>query len=151
KGPIIVAIISGVLLFGLTAVLIDAWMLSGDFLGFLPDGTRATIERWHDIPPPAAGEDRVWTLQFVPYMLDERSDRWMIAGMALAALAMLFLVYRAEPEQAGGAYKFLMGGLRLGLILLTLIVFLGAAQLRFDRQSWPDVVVLIDTSRSMGE
>ena len=49
------------------------------------------------------------------------------------------------------AYKALLGALRVFLVLITMCVLLPQLQLRFDRQGWPDVVVLVDDSRSMGE
>ena len=45
----------------------------------------------------------------------------------------------------------LLAGLRLFLLLFVLFILLPQLQLRFDRQSWPDVVLIIDDSRSMGE
>jgi len=36
---------------GTFVLLHDAW--TGDFLGFLPDTMRRSVESWLDIPPPA--------------------------------------------------------------------------------------------------
>src|SRR5947209_16818480 len=42
-----------------------------------------------------------------------------------------------------------MGGLRLGVLALLLAVLLPQLKLYFERQGWPDVVILIDDSQSM--
>ena len=40
--------------------------------------------------------------------------------------------------------------MRLGLVALALVVLLPQVRLAFEREGWPDVVVVIDDSRSMG-
>lgn len=142
-------------LFGVVFVL-GAFVLvhaaqTGDFLGFLPDAWRAGIESLFGIPPPAPGEGTRWNLEFMPYLRDAASDPWLAGGIALAAAVLLYFVYQAEGVLAGPGYKALLAGLRLFLILVTLAVLLPQLQLRFDRQGWPDVVLLVDDSRSMGE
>src|SRR5439155_17409854 len=42
-------------------------------------------------------------------------------------------------------------GLRIGMVLLMLGVFLPQLRVVFERQSWPDIVILIDDSASMSE
>src|SRR5207245_1097255 len=92
-----------------------------------------------------------WSLEFLPYLRDAASDPWLAGGLALAAAALVFFVYRLEASTAAPAYKVLLGGLRIFLVLFVLAVLLPQLQLRFERQGWPDVVVLLDDSRSMGE
>ena len=40
--------------------------------------------------------------------------------------------------------------LRMGAFLLLLFVLLGQLQWAFDREGWPEVVIILDTSGSMG-
>jgi hypothetical protein len=149
-GPALVAALSGVLfLFGAFVLIHNAQ--TGDFLGFVPDSWRAAVESWLNVDPPEPGEGRRWDLDLKPFLRDSASDPWLVAGIALAAGLMLLLVYRVEGSQASAPYKFLLGGLRLFLVVLTLAFLLPQAKLHFDRQGWPDVVLLIDDSRSMGE
>jgi hypothetical protein len=123
----------------------------GDFLGFLPEGLRTGIERAIGVPPPTPGEGTHWDLEFQPFLHFFGNERWWAFGLALAAGVLIFFSYRAEGPTVPRLYKALLGGLRLFLVLLTLWVLLPQLQLHFDRQGWPDLVLLIDTSRSMGE
>jgi hypothetical protein len=148
--PGLVAMVFGVI-FLLGAVVLVHAAQTGDFLGFLPDAFRGWIESLFGVPPPAPGEGTRWNLEFMPYLRDAASDPWLAGGIALAAALLLYFVYQAEGILATPAYRALLGGLRLFLILVTLAVLLPQLQLRFDRQGWPDVVLIVDDSRSMGE
>src|SRR5262249_5231148 len=44
-----------------------------------------------------------------------------------------------------------VAAMRLGLLFLTLVVLLPQLRLFFEREGWPDVVLLIDTSKSFGK
>jgi hypothetical protein len=148
--PIGVAMIAGLLLVTGAGVLIHA-ARTGDFLGFLPDTVRGWMEGLLDVPPPAPGEGTRWSLEFLPYLRDAASDPWLASGIAVLAAALIFGIYQLESRTAPTAYKILLGGLRIFLVLFVLAVLLPQLQLRFERQGWPDVVVLVDDSRSMGE
>src|SRR5262249_54007742 len=148
--PALVGGTAGVLFLAGAFVLIDA-ARSGDFLSFLPETLRGGIEAVLGIPPPAPGEGTRWHLEFMPYLLDNPRDAWLAPGLGLFGIALVFLMYRREGATASPVYKGLLGGLRIFLVLLTLAVLLPQLQLRFERQGWPDVVILIDDSRSMGE
>jgi Aerotolerance regulator N-terminal/von Willebrand factor type A domain len=148
--PLAVAIVAGLIFVTGAWVLIHATQ-TGDFLGFLPDGMRAWVESNIGIPPPPAGENTRWDLEhrhWLPFIADET---WFAGVLTLAAVVLIFFTYRAEGSKIHPAYKALMGALRVFLILITMAVLLPQLQLRFDRQGWPDIVVLIDDSRSMGE
>ncbi len=133
-----------------------AWILihaarTGDFLGFMPESVRSWTERALDVPPPPAGENTRWDLerqQWLPAFADET---WLAALLVIGSLVLIFFTYRAEAPTIHPAYKMLMGALRIFLILLMVAVLLPQLQLRFDRQGWPDLVLLVDDSRSMGE
>jgi hypothetical protein len=129
---------------------------TGDFLGFLPSSFRAWIEEGLNIPPPAPGEARRWHLEFRPYLWDAAADLWLapLLGAGLAALA--FFVYSKEsrvisqrPGTSGRWPAVQMAVLRVGLFSLMLTVFLTQLRSWFERESWPDVVILIDDSGSM--
>jgi hypothetical protein len=148
--PSAVAVVAGVLFVVIAGVLLHAGR-TGDFLGFLPETIRGWAEGMLGVPPPAPGEGTRWSLEFMPYLRDAASDPWLAGGIALAAAVLVFGVYRLESRAAAPVYKVLLGGLRIFLILFVLAVLLPQLQLRFERQGWPDVVVLVDDSRSMGE
>lgn len=149
--PLTIASIALVLfLLGATVLIHDA--KTGDFLGFVPDGMRSFFERRLGVPEPPAGENSRWDLErqrWLPEFVG--NETWFAIVLAIAAVVLVFFTYRAEAPHVHPAYKFILGGLRIFLILLAMSVLLPAIQLRFDRQGWPDVVVLIDDSRSMGE
>lgn len=147
--PIAVTVIAALLFLGggLTWFFLRG-MDPGGAVGYI----RGLIEAWRDVPPPEAGEASAWRLDeiaFLPALLG-RSDFWVFALLALGAV-LIFFTYRAEAPTVSVVYKLLLGGLRLFLILLMLLVLLPQMSLKFDRVSWPDLVLLIDTSRSMGE
>jgi hypothetical protein len=148
--PITIAATGGVLFLLLAGVLLHA-AITGDFLGFVPLALRSWVETSLGIPPPAAGEGTRWALEFTPYFLDAATDPWLGGAVALATVGLLFFTYMYEGPTISILYKVLLGGLRLFLVLLTLAVLLPQLQLTFERQGWPDVVVLIDDSLSMGE
>ncbi len=140
-----------ILALGLAGVLLhDAW--TGDFLGFLPDGLRRGVERVLDIPPPAPGEGSRWRTEYSSYLWDGHADRWLAGALAIAAAAGVWLIYSREGRPGGrketGA-RLVRAGLRLGLLLLLLAVLLPQLKFWFERQGWPDVVLLIDDSLSM--
>jgi hypothetical protein len=125
-----------------------AW--TGDFLGFLPDGFRRSVEAALDVPPPTPGEGRRWRLEYLPYLYDAAADPWLAALLGLGAAAAVGFIYLREGKTAPPAYRAVLAGFRVGAVFLTLAVLLPEVRLLFERQSWPDLVILIDDSRSMG-
>jgi hypothetical protein len=123
---------------------------TGDFLGYLGDDIRGVVEGWMGIPPPSPGESTHWHLEFNPFLLGASGDYWLSIAVGVLALALVVGIYLLEPRTAGVPYKILLGGLRLFVVFFTLAVLLPQIDLRFERQGWPDVVLLIDDSRSMG-
>jgi hypothetical protein len=147
-GPALAAVLFSVIFLVGSFILIHAaW--TGDFLGFLPGDLRSSLEMRLGVPPPAAGEGTRWHLEFTPYLWDAAADPWL-AGTILAGVTVLVaLVYLREGQTAGRVYKALLIGLRLLLVLLSLAVLLPQLRLRFEREGWPDVAILIDDSASM--
>ncbi len=141
-----------IVLFGALAVvgfvlLHDA--VTGDFLRFLPEWARSLVERAMGVPPPAPGEGSHWRLEYRSYFWDAKSDPWLVGGLAVLATALVVAIYANEGQKQGIGFRTLLVTLRLGLLFLVLGVFLPQVQLHFERQGWPDVVILIDDSQSM--
>ena len=123
--------------------------LTGDFLGFLPEAVRGSFERWLNIPAPAAGEGSRWRLEYGHFFWSARADVWLAACVAALAAVAVALVYSQEGKDVGKPVRVLFVGLRIGALFLMLAVFLPQLQVYFERQGWPDVVILIDDSQSM--
>jgi hypothetical protein len=138
--PLIVIAAGGLLL------VHAAW--TDDALGFLPADARRSVESAFGIPPAAAGEGTRWRLEFLPYLTGEpRTDRWLAGTGGVAAIVLAGWIYRRELRGRRG--KALIG-LRIALVLLTLGLLLPQVRLLFEREGWPDLVLLIDDSQSMG-
>lgn len=146
--PGVVGGVAGVVFVGLALVLGHAaW--TGDFGGFLPEGVRRGVEGALGIPAAAPGEGTRWRLEFSPYLRSAAADPW-VAGLAAVGLAgLVVFLYLREGRTAGTGYKLLLSGLRVYFILLALAVLLPQLRLWFERQSWPDVAVLVDVSGSV--
>jgi hypothetical protein len=142
-----VGLVALVALVGGGILLHAAW--TGDFLGFLPDFSRRLVERVLDIPAPAPGESAHWRPEFKPFLLGSDTDFWLAGLIAVLGVAGIALVYRQEGATANMAFRAILIGLRVGLLLLMLFVALPQLTLWFERQGWPDVVILIDDSLSM--
>jgi uncharacterized membrane protein len=148
--PITIAVVAGLIFSGLVFVGIHTHR-TGDFLSFLPEEMRSRCEKFLGVPPAPAGEGTFWELVSRPDLFGVGNDFWPSLGVLLAGLCLIFYVYRVDGPQVSAVYRTLLAGLRLFLLLFVLFVLLPQLQLRFDRQSWPDVVLIIDDSRSMGE
>jgi hypothetical protein len=123
--------------------------ITGDFLGFLPEFVRRAAEHALNIPPPAPGEGSRWRLEYASYLWDGKSDPWLVGLLLVGAGVLVALIYRREGSKPKAAQRIVLMGLRLGLVGLILMVFLPQLKLWFERQGWPDVVILIDDSQSM--
>ncbi|MGL4552589.1 MAG: VWA domain-containing protein [Gemmataceae bacterium] len=136
-------------LLGVGSVLLhDA--ATGDFLGFLPEVLRSGVERAMDVPPPTPGENSRWRLEYASYFYDGKADPWLAGTVLVIAAAGIGFVYWSEGNDISGRFRALILCLRVGMIVLLLGVFLPQLRLYFERQGWPDVVILLDDSASMG-
>lgn len=124
-----------------------AW--TGDFLSFLPERLRGVLERVAGIEAPAAGEASRWRLESMVYFWDSAADPWLAGALAVVAAVLFVWVYQQEGSTASIGYKLVLAGLRLGLLLTTLVVLLPQLRVWFERQGWPDVVLILDDSQSM--
>lgn len=148
--PVAVAVVAS-LLFAVGAFVIWHEAQTGDFLSFLPDSWRASVETILGVPPPPPGEMTNWRLERAAVFLGAASDGWMLGLIGVVGLIAVILIYLAEAPTVRPGYKLVLAGLRLFLLFTTIAVFLPQLQVHIDRQGWPDVVVLFDDSRSMGE
>ncbi len=142
----------------LLATLVHAeW--SGQFLGFLPNDWLSPLERYLEVPEAAPGEGTEWRLGYLPFLTGQSiTDRWLVAGLGLTIVLFILVIYRLEYQAVGSStgtwlwHRLLpVALLRISLFVLLLCVLLPQLRLFFDRESWPDVVLLIDDSRSMSK
>jgi hypothetical protein len=126
-------------------------LATGDFLGFMPDGFREWVEGLFGISSPGPGETRIWPLEFTPFLIDEDTDFLIAIFLGIGGVALVLTMYFFEAKAAPGPDPFVAAALRVSAILFTLFVLF--FQIKIDlsaRQSWPDVVLLVDDSLSMG-
>lgn len=130
------------------ALLHDAY--TGDFLGFLPTTLRQGVEAVSGVPAPAVGEESHWRTEYLSYFgYGGSTDLWLATAVGLGVLLLVWSVYQREGRGVTLGQRVLLVALRIGVLLLMLAVFLPQLRLYFERQGWPDVVVLIDDSQSM--
>ncbi len=140
------------ILFGIGALVIAHEIYSGDFLGFLPEILRSWAEGALGAEPLQAGEGSRWTYEKMPFLFGlPGNEVWYLGLFTVAGVLTIFFTYRAEAPRVSLVYKLLLGALRLYLILFAVWFLLRRPELHYDREGFPDVVVLIDDTRSMGE
>jgi Mg-chelatase subunit ChlD len=124
---------------------------TGNPLGFLPHDVRAAVETAAGVPAAESGEGTKWRFEgLTAFFRTAATDRRAVAALGLAGVALAFGVYRLERRAAGGFGRVLVPALlRSATFAVALFVVLVQLQLAFDREGWPDVVILLDTSGSM--
>jgi hypothetical protein len=124
---------------------------TGNLLGFLPSNARHWVEEAAGVPEAQPGEGTKWRLEgFTAFVRNAFVDRRIVLAIAAIGLALTFSIYRMERRAVSGFRRLIVPGLlRLSVLLLTLFVLLPQLRLSFDREGWPEVVILIDTSASM--
>jgi Aerotolerance regulator N-terminal/von Willebrand factor type A domain len=141
--------------------LLGTWahaMITDDFLGFLPSQWRHSLERALEVPQAAPGEATRWRLKSLPYVSGPwKADRWIVGSLAFAVVLYVFSMYRKERIgyllSAGRRFwsdpRIAPAVLRIQLMLVMLFILLPQLQLLFEREAWPDIVIMLDDSRSM--
>lgn len=123
--------------------------ITGDFMGFLPDFLRSGVEKALNVPPPVPGENSRWRLEYASYFGYGKADPWLAGTLLVLGGLAIGFIYWNEGDKVTGRIRALLLALRVGVLLLLLGVFLPQLRLYFERQGWPDVVILIDDSHSM--
>jgi hypothetical protein len=132
--------------------------VTGDFLGFLPGSVRQPLEQHLGVPAAPPGEGTRWRLESLAYLTgDSSSDRWLVASLLALAAVFVWRLYRRErpgpadrPSLPWWRHPLArLGALRFALLGLVLAVLLPQVRLAFEREGWPDVVIVFDDSRSM--
>jgi Aerotolerance regulator N-terminal/von Willebrand factor type A domain len=133
-------------------------VVTGEFLGFLGPSAKAWLERSLDVPAAAPGEGTRVRLEANAYLTgDPARDRWLVFGLCATAVVFICWVYLRERPAGSAAmgrrpwFSCLtpMAALRAGLVLLALLVLLPQLRFAFEREGWPDIVLIFDDSRSM--
>jgi hypothetical protein len=124
---------------------------TGNLLGFLPDDARQRVEVAAGVPAAQPGEGTRWRLEsFTAFVRNAVTDRRILVGLAAVGVVLAVVLYRMERRAVAGFGRLVVPGLlRAAVILLALFVLLPQLRLAFDREGWPEVVVLVDTSKSM--
>ncbi len=136
---------------GLVLIVVAHSQATGKFLGFMPEQFRTKISQAAGVPTAGPGEDTVVRLEPVPaYLKRVASDHWLRGLLAVAAGALVLTVYLLELRTARYFTRVLVPLLlRLAAVFYVLFVILPQLRLAFDREGWPDIAIILDTSASM--
>lgn len=143
--------VAAVLVVGMAIVTVAHAHATGEFLGFLPTHLRSPMEKAVGVPGAGPGEGTRWRLESSPAFLHTPlTDGRMLLVLGAVGLIAALLLYRRERRAAGRFTRLLLPlGLRVAAVLLVVWVLLPQLRLAFDREGWPDVAILLDTSASM--
>jgi von Willebrand factor type A domain/Aerotolerance regulator N-terminal len=135
---------------GILAIVAHA-EITGQLLHFLPDAARAPFERFAGVPAAAPGEGTRWRLErLTVFLKNARQDQHTLLAIGGAMLVAIVLLYRREARATGSNRAVLLPfALRVSATALMLGVLMPQTRLAFDREGWPDVAILLDTSASM--
>ena len=148
------ATIAAVILLAIASLLIFAVIdaeRTGRFLDFFPLSWRQDVETRLEIPPAAPGEGMRWRLEsFTAFARSGASDKRILVMLGSILVVGTFGLYRVQRRALPSGWPLLLPTLlRSTTYLLIAAVLLPQLQLAFDREGWPEVVILIDTSASM--
>lgn len=140
---------------GVTAAALLALGLVGATGGrveSLPASWRSAWESAVGLTAAGPGEGTRWHLQRSPVFSTQlRWDRWLTWTAAIAGVVAIAGLYARERRAIPGTTAILLPtALRLMVWLGLLTVLLPQLRLNFDREGWPDIVILLDRSASMG-
>ena len=116
----------------------------------IPPNWRMYIDRVLAVPHESSGETSTLRLErsnvFTPH---SQHDKWVLLTLVLFLIPGTILIYQRECLAASWRVLWLPALLRIvGWTWLILLV-LPQWRLVYDREGWPDLVVLLDVSRSM--
>lgn len=125
---------------------------TGELLGFLPEVLRREFEAAAGVPAAAPGEGTKWRLEgFTVFMRNALLDRRLVLVLAVISIGAAAAIYARERRAVVARSRLVVPTLlRAAVLLLAIFVLLPQLRLAFDREGWPEVVILIDTSGSMG-
>ncbi len=134
----------------LLAVVIHA-ETTGRPLSFLADDVRTTVENGLGVPAAGPGEGTKWKVDTATaYLNSFKNDRRLIGGLILISIVLVVVFYWFERKTSGKLRRVVLPAfLRIAAVLLLGFILLPQLKLAFQRDRWPDVVILIDTSASM--
>jgi Mg-chelatase subunit ChlD len=138
-------------------------------LGFLPDSWRDAVAAWLGVPTAGPGEGTRWWLEgtaggsfarppkdtgaigTVFHYIDQAvANRWVQWGAVGVSVLGVLLLYGLESGATDRRRRVILPALlRLAAVGLLGLVALPQLRVVFVQESWPDVVLLLDTSASM--
>lgn len=136
---------------GLILLIVAHSQATGRFLGFLSEDLRGQIGQAAGVPAAGPGEDTVMRLEPVPvYLKRLASDAWLRGGFAVLAASLVLAVYILERRTVNRFSRVIIPlFLRLAVVFYLLFAVLPQLRLAFDREGWPDIAIILDTSASM--
>jgi hypothetical protein len=145
-----VALVPLALAVGILATLAH-YERTGNLLGFLPESYRQSVEQAVGVPAAQPGEGTKWRLEgFTAFVRNSVTDRRIVLTLTVAAVLLTLAIYRLERRAGSGIKRLIVpGALRTLTFLLALLFLLPQMRIAFDREGWPEVVILLDTSASM--
>ncbi|MEZ6140524.1 MAG: BatA domain-containing protein [Zavarzinella sp.] len=142
-----------------TTVLVFSLVFTakGEFLSFAPTVRQKLLEDFFMLPTGAPGEGMHIRWETRNYLHPLRKTHfWLAAGLLVGCTTAIVLIYRAEKlahlrgsRGAGLLPRSLMIISRSLALALALYLLLPQSQLVVEREAWPEIVVLIDDSKSM--
>ncbi|MCU0704046.1 MAG: VWA domain-containing protein [Fimbriiglobus sp.] len=153
---------------GLLFTVAHEWFGNRPF-GFLPDSWRDAIAGWLGTPAAGPGEGNRWWLEgtavngfarppknsgafgtLLHYLDAAIGNRWVQLGAVVISVLGVGLLYWLESRATDRRRRVILPAvLRLAAVLLLGFVALPQLRVVFVQESWPDVVLLLDTSASM--
>lgn len=154
--------------FGLLFSMGHEWVTNKP-LGFLPDSWRDAVASWLGVPTAGPGEGTRWWLEgtagngfarppkdagligsLLHYIDQTVANRWVQIGAVGLSVLGVVLLYVLESGGTDRRRRVILPALlRLAAVLLLGLVALPQLRVVFVQESWPDVVLLLDTSASM--
>ncbi len=121
-------------------------------LDWLPQRLHQQLVELGDGSRLEAGTDTTVQLQRRPVFFPARRlDQWALGLLAIATIAVTMWIYRRQRPEATSVVLWPAGLLRCTLFLVLLWVLWPQWRLVFNREGWPELVILVDTSGSQSQ